>query len=432
MVYKAIDTFYLTDEQLTNSPSRKDGIDEVTETTLRIYGCDLIQESGILLRLPLAAMATGQVLFHRFYCKKSFARFDVKKVAASCVWLGSRKEENRIKLRQVIIVFHRMECKRENLPMEHLDLYSKKYFDLETELSITEKHILKELAFICHVELPHKLISSYLTPLDTPLKLVQEAWNLANDSLRTTLCVRFKSEVVACGVVYAAARRFHVPLPENPPWWKTFDADKSGIDEVCRVLAHLCSLPKAQYISVCKNGDFTFSNKSFESKSQSTAEDVPQSSSLANTNTSEPKGPSREANVESIGGRDGLIKLFTDKLKNSKISDDGKLTFVRFAEREKRREIGKGRGKEKDPGIVIGVGILTTNVNEENVEREKLKVHGHRSRKRENDSGHLEKSKRHSSRIMTTPVPLTHQGRKIGIDIIETSFRDVPAQKEEL
>lgn len=57
MIYTAIDTFYLTEEQLKNSPSRKDGIDEATETTLRIYGCDLIQESGILLRLyPLVIM----------------------------------------------------------------------------------------------------------------------------------------------------------------------------------------------------------------------------------------------------------------------------------------------------------------------------------------------------------------------------------------
>ncbi|KAL2520744.1 cyclin-L1-1-like [Forsythia ovata] len=51
------------------------------------------------------------------------------------------------------------------------------------------------------------------------------------NSLRTTLCIRFKSGVVACGVVYATAQRFQVPLPENPPWWKAFDVDKSGIDE---------------------------------------------------------------------------------------------------------------------------------------------------------------------------------------------------------
>jgi hypothetical protein len=59
MIYTAIDTFYLTDEQLRDSPSRKDGIDEATETALRIYGCDLIQESGILLRLyPLSCSSS--------------------------------------------------------------------------------------------------------------------------------------------------------------------------------------------------------------------------------------------------------------------------------------------------------------------------------------------------------------------------------------
>lgn len=51
MIYTAIDNFYLTDEQLKASPSRKDEIDETTEISLRIYGCDLIQEGGILLKL---------------------------------------------------------------------------------------------------------------------------------------------------------------------------------------------------------------------------------------------------------------------------------------------------------------------------------------------------------------------------------------------
>lgn len=70
--------------------------------------------------------------------------------------------------------------------------------------------------------------------------------------------MRLKAEFVACGVVYAAARRVHVPLPENPPWWEAFEVEKSGIDEVCRVLAHLYSLPKAEYLHVCKeDGSFT-------------------------------------------------------------------------------------------------------------------------------------------------------------------------------
>lgn len=415
MIYTAIDTFYLTDEQLTNSPSRKDGIDEATETTLRIYGCDLIQESGILLRLPQAVMATGQVLFHRFYCKKSFARFNVKKVAASCVWLASKLEENTRKARQVLIIFHRMECRRENLPIDHLDLYSKKYVDLKTELSRTERHILKEMGFICHVEHPHKFISNYLATLETPPELRQEAWNLANDSLRTTLCVRFKSEVVACGVVYAAARRFQVPLPENPPWWKAFDAEKSGIDEVCRVLAHLYSLPKAQYLPICKEWDsFTFSNRSLESKSHSTAKDAPQSSSPMNTETSALKGAHGETNIDLTGSKGALVKQASDKLNDARKSDDDskgmaverdvkdeptlkskpdrKMDASGDSHRDRDRERDRLKSRDRDRGR-----DSDKERERDEAERVRLKDRGHRSRERAKDSGHSDKSKRHSS-----------------------------------
>jgi hypothetical protein len=71
-------SFYVTDEQLSDSPSRADGVDEQAEISLRVYGCELIQEAGILLRLPQVVMATGQVLFHRFYCKNSFKKVDLE------------------------------------------------------------------------------------------------------------------------------------------------------------------------------------------------------------------------------------------------------------------------------------------------------------------------------------------------------------------
>ncbi|XP_051116478.1 cyclin-L1-1 [Andrographis paniculata] len=420
MIYTAIDTFYLTDEQLKNSPSTKDGIDEATEATLRIYGCDLIQESGILLKLPQAVMATGQVLFHRFYCKKSFARFNVKRVAASCVWLASKLEESPRKARQVLIVFHRMECRRENLPIEHLDTSSKRYVDLKADLIRTERHLLKEMGFICHVEHPHKFISNYLATLETPPELRQEAWNLANDSLRTTLCVRFKSEVVACGVVYAAARRFQVPLPENPPWWKAFDADKAGINEVCKVLAHLYSLPKAQYVPVCKEGgSFATSNRTPDPN-----QSVPKDNSAAGTTPNEEANTAKGSSNQEVG-KDELIKAALDKLKETKKSDDesrgtvgggesreeaetklvsdhktdtsGERTKERERERETERERDKerprSRGRESDRERGGGGGR-----EDGDRDRDKVKDRGHRSRDKGRDSGRLDKSKRHSSR----------------------------------
>jgi predicted component of viral defense system (DUF524 family) len=181
MIYTTLDTFYLSHEQILDSPSRRDGVDENVETLLRVYGCELIQECGILLKLPQAVMATGQVLFHRFYCKKSFTRFNVKDVAASCVWLASKLEESPKEISVVLQVLWRMERRRNNLPLEILDLNSQKYFEMRTALIRTERHLLKEMGFICHVEHPHKFIMSYLKTLQAPVELMQEAWNLAND-----------------------------------------------------------------------------------------------------------------------------------------------------------------------------------------------------------------------------------------------------------
>nr|POE51195.1 cyclin-l1-1 [Quercus suber] len=47
-----------------------------------------------------------------------------QKVAASCLWLASKLEESPRKARQVLIVFHRIECRMENLPIEHLEIGS--------------------------------------------------------------------------------------------------------------------------------------------------------------------------------------------------------------------------------------------------------------------------------------------------------------------
>ena len=59
-----------------------------------------------------------------------------------------------------------------------------KYSELRHDLIRTERHLLKEMGFICHVEHPHKFISNYLATLEAP-ELTQEAWNLANDRYST-------------------------------------------------------------------------------------------------------------------------------------------------------------------------------------------------------------------------------------------------------
>ena len=141
--------------------------------------------------------------------------------------------------------------------------------------------------------------------------LQQEAWNVANDSLRTTLCVRYRAEAVACGILFTAARKLqvgrvrvkasrlqgfrascrdeedrtlqhrrrscaacppaclapshvsltsspHFPLlpapqislPEDPPWWALFEVKEAELVDVCRTLCDLYRQPRARHLPV--------------------------------------------------------------------------------------------------------------------------------------------------------------------------------------
>ena len=94
MIYAGLDNFYISkDELASDNPSRRDGISEEVETELRNFGTTLIQEGGCLLDLPEVVPATGQVLFHRFFCKESMAKFDVEVRLARNMCPGSKPSQ---------------------------------------------------------------------------------------------------------------------------------------------------------------------------------------------------------------------------------------------------------------------------------------------------------------------------------------------------
>src|SRR5437762_1932717 len=80
-------------EQIQNTPSRKNGVSDRNETTMRVFGCQLIQDAGILLKLPQRAMARAQLLFHRLYQTVSITDHDVVFGAMAALLLGSKLEE---------------------------------------------------------------------------------------------------------------------------------------------------------------------------------------------------------------------------------------------------------------------------------------------------------------------------------------------------
>lgn len=150
MIFTALDNFYITADDLANSPSRKDGVSQEVERDQRIYGCEFIQEGCILLALPQAVTATGQVLLHRFYCKVSLKEHDIKvgqapgmiytrvnftntdilgclclqKAAMACTWLATKLEEAPRVIKQILSVFYRLDRRRQGKSLPPLDTSS--------------------------------------------------------------------------------------------------------------------------------------------------------------------------------------------------------------------------------------------------------------------------------------------------------------------
>lgn len=230
----------LPEEKLSPTPSQIDGLDQNTETDLRILGCELIQTAGILLKLPQVAMATGQVLFQRFYYSKSFVRHPMETTAMGCVCLASKIEEAPRRIRDVINVFNHIKQVTAGKTISPVVL-DNNYIQLKTHVIKAERRVLKELGFCVHVKHPHKIIVIYLQLLgfENNTQLMQLSWNYMNDALRTNVFVRYHPETVACACIYLTARKLKICMPKNPAWYSIFEVSEKDIHDVCYSILRL-------------------------------------------------------------------------------------------------------------------------------------------------------------------------------------------------
>jgi hypothetical protein len=99
--------------------------------------------------------------------------------------------------------------------------------------------ILSKLAFNVHVEHPHGFLLNYISSLElSNVKgFPQKALNYANDILCTITPVLFQPNVVACAALYLAALEFEdVNLPEEPAWYRVFDAELEDLELIIKLL----------------------------------------------------------------------------------------------------------------------------------------------------------------------------------------------------
>jgi len=250
------------EEILRQTPSSEDGISATTERRLRIYGVELIQRAASLLRLPQIISASGAAIFQRFFFRRSFAEFDVRTVAPTALFLACKLEEHHRRLKDVVLVFHRMEMREAiyssrfaGSPTPALDNGGRDA--MKQEIIRVERLILKELGYVVALllEHPHKYVIQFIksmvrSPQSRVAELAQRAWNYLNDATRTVLCCKYAPHKITTASIYLAAHDMRIKLPTTPPWWLLFDTELVDLQSIARTMLALYGQPPARYIAV--------------------------------------------------------------------------------------------------------------------------------------------------------------------------------------
>ncbi|KAH9281295.1 Conserved oligomeric Golgi complex subunit 3 [Echinococcus granulosus] len=181
---------------------------------IMIFFIDVIQAFGKSVEVRQQVIATASVYFRRFFGRTSLKSIDPWLMAPSCLFLASKVEEYGVIQPKSLIAAC---CKVVN---NQYSKYFKEYtYPYRTHDVFECEFILMEAMdcslIVFHPYRPLLQFCDDLRPqlLDMADELLSRAWSIANDSLRTDLCLHYPPYLIALGCVQMAL----VSLARNPP-----------------------------------------------------------------------------------------------------------------------------------------------------------------------------------------------------------------------
>lgn len=235
--------------------------DNEDEVDYRIFACDIIENAGILLKLPQVALTTAQILLQRVYHAQdyTFSKYYLDITAMAALFLAAKIEEYPRRTRELIDVFTHvisLKMKRDIVLSHH------QHEKVREELITAERVMLKTLGFNLLSSYPHMILVNYYMAIVRKLdkdenvwrhgdnkRLLQRAWNYCNDSLRLDVFIRYSKEVIACACIQMASEDCHMSFPmstDGRHWYGLFVNDEMEVRETIEIIRNLYERKRVQ------------------------------------------------------------------------------------------------------------------------------------------------------------------------------------------
>ena len=203
-----------------------------------------------MLKLPQITLATASVFLHRFFMRHPMIADTAHpqrqhqhyySVAAACLFLASKVEENCRKMKDLVVACVRVAQKS---PSKEVDDQDKEFWRWRDTILALEDILLEALCFDLMLESPYTTLYNLLIQfrLEEHKGLRNAAWTFVNDSCLTPLCLLYPPHTIAASAIYCAARHCDVRLLDDEygrPWWEGAGVDLVDMRRACNFIADL-------------------------------------------------------------------------------------------------------------------------------------------------------------------------------------------------
>ncbi|GAB4822968.1 hypothetical protein N2152v2_010014 [Parachlorella kessleri] len=236
-------------EILENTPSRQHGLSAEQEQAMMRTAINMIIGAGAKLQMDIFAVATATIYLQRYYLIKSLLKNDYFIVSIACLYLAGKVEDTPKSVRDVLYACFEWRFRGQQDVLRRL--YDKDFYDSARERVFTaERAIMYALGFDFNIESvygpmlgiikegPVRRIRDSLAAVE-PVKVEQMMrtfFILANDSLKTTLCLQYSAHQIAATVIWLVLTLYRLDadvLDEHGRvWWVAYEATPEVLEDI--------------------------------------------------------------------------------------------------------------------------------------------------------------------------------------------------------
>lgn len=204
---------------------------------LHIFFAHLIQSLGENLKLRQQVIATAIVYFKRFYSRTSLKSVDPLLLAPTCIYVACKVEEYGVMSHTRFLNVCSTVCKS-----KFSFAYNGAEFPYRMNQILECEFYLLEVMDCCLIAFhPYRPLTKYVTDMGQEGNVMQLAWKVCNDCLRSDVPLLFPPYIVALAAIYMACV---FDKRDCQQWFSELSVDVDKILEVVKEILTLYELWK--------------------------------------------------------------------------------------------------------------------------------------------------------------------------------------------